>query len=216
MEKSRIQGKNLFLSYTNSINKENLIVHLNNILFKFNIRYMLIGTNKFNLLAFICLEKKIDMCDSILNYNQNEVNCRISNDISNDILKITKMDNIQLQGECEHPVYLIHKIKEKEKEKEFQKNEFIQKLNEKENELNLLNEKLQNMKTINNFLNKSYERIRTHNEKFIQILTEIKSKSNPNSNVSILSNEEISEILENWNKYVDIENQNKSFDVLSI
>ena len=239
MEKFRLQGKNLFLSYQNTTDKNDLVVHLNKALFKFGVKYMIIGKNMLNLMIFVCLENTIDIRSrNILNFNENEANYRISSDVSTEISNILQSNEKWIEGNCDHPIYLLYQIKEKEKEKEFQKNEFIQilqekelqknefiqklnekekeftnKMNERENELNLLNEKLQNIENINNNLNKSYERIKLHNEKFVQILTEIKSKSTSSSNVSIISHEEISEILKNWNNYVGIENQNKSCDV---
>ena len=241
MENSRLQGKNLFLSYQNIMETNDLVIYLNKTLFKFGVKYILTGNNMLNLMIFVCLENTINIrSGTILKFNENEANYRVSNDVSTDILNILLSKEKWVEGNCDHPIYLLYQIKEKEfalkekenelalkkkenelalkeTEKELQKNEFQAKLNEKENELNLLNEKLQNIKSINNNLNKSYEQIKIHNEKIFQILTEIKKKSIPNnSNVSIISHEEISEVLENWDNYINVENQNKSDVTLSI
>jgi len=192
MEKSRINGKNLFLSYQSSIEKNDLVAHLNKTLFKFGIKYMLIGRNILNLMVFICLENTINIrSGSVLNFNENEANYRVSNDISVDISQILQTNQKWMEGNCDHPIYLIHQIKEKEKEKETLRNEFIHKLQEKEKELALkenqfihkLQEKekeIEILKLKEEFINKSYERIKSQNENLMNSFLIIKENINEN------------------------------------
>ena len=231
MEAPRLQGKKIFLLYNDTVNKENLLNHLKKIFFINQIKYILFGKDIFGLFAFVCLENKINIkSTSILNFDGNEGKYRVSTDTSNDILKILNTREVCVEGECDHPIYLLHQIKEKEKENEELKNNYEGKLQRQEleislklkesekekeelkNKINLLNEKLQNLELINNNLNKSYERIQLHNENFIKTFTEIQNNFQNKKEITTKSQEEISKILENFEE----ENQIKIYETNSL
>jgi|LauGreDrversion4_2_1035121.scaffolds.fasta_scaffold46578_2 hypothetical protein len=136
MEK-RLQGKNLFLLYQNTVNKEVLLRHLKNILFSNGVRYILIGKDIFNILVFVCLENPINVrSGAILNFDGNEAKYKVSTDTSSDIYKLLQSNEVWCEGECDHPVYLTHKELRNQYEGKLQRQEleFSFKLKESEKE----------------------------------------------------------------------------------
>ncbi len=137
-ENYRLSGKNLFLTYPkHDILVNDLIQYLETKLNNRIVNYILVGIKKTKLHVFVSIEKLIDFHSrDCLNFNGIEGEYIVSKDISFDILQILQTYNIKIQGDCDHPIYLLHQIKEKEneKEKESLKNEFQAKLQEKEKE----------------------------------------------------------------------------------
>ena len=135
MEKSRLKGKNLFLNYPREIQHESLLIDLK---LKFHnkfINYIIIGQNNFSTMTLMSFKENVDLkSTNIFNFEGIQGEYKVSTDVSVDILRILQTNNVKIQGECDHPVYLMHQIKEKEKEKETLRNEFINKLQEKEKE----------------------------------------------------------------------------------
>jgi len=135
MEKFRLNGKNLFLIYpTKCFHVNDLIEYLTLKLNNKIINNILVGINKTKIYVFISLEKKFDLnSKDCFDLNKIEGEYKVSVDVSLNILQILQSDKVKIQGECHHPVYLLHQIKEKEKET--MRNEFQVKLQEKEKEL---------------------------------------------------------------------------------
>jgi hypothetical protein len=161
-EKYRLSGKKLFLTYPiNKIYVNELIIYLES---KFNnkiINYILVGIKKTKLHVFISVEKIIDFrSKDCLNFNGIEGEYIISTDVSLDILRILQSDDVKIQGDFDHPVYLLHKIKEKEKEKEFREILFL-----KEKELVLKEKEFDLKKKENEIIRNEFQTKLNENKK---------------------------------------------------